>query len=49
MSDLHRQPVCFFCDTLLKYTEARILVPSGKIYGDCCVDLALDLDQVIPE
>lgn len=43
------QPVCFFCDSRLTDATARMLLPSGKIYGDCCADLADDLDQVIPE
>lgn len=42
-------PACFFCDTVLTVHTARILLPSGKVYGDCCADLADDLDQVIPE
>lgn len=36
-----RRPRCFYCDTLLtEEEEARITVPTGRIYGPCCDDIA---------
>lgn len=32
-------PRCFYCDTPLTDETAKIMLPGGKIYGECCADL----------
>jgi hypothetical protein len=32
-------PRCFYCDTVLSEKDARIAVPSGKVFGPCCSDV----------
>jgi len=38
---VQRQPRCFYCDTILTDEQARIALPSGKVFGPCCADIVV--------